>query len=237
MKNLLVYLNPRKGFDKEHKILAKIQIDNSLSLGWKKEDILLVTNFEYEYNGIRALVIDDKFYCTAHARASKITALIHLFDRGLINDLFWLHDFDAFQLLPIEESELGLKKDVGFTDYGWSPKWNTGSIFLKEGSRDIFVLMRDLIYKHTTSEEMALVMMEKENPDNINDRYQRLNTTYNFGIRNVGYNYKTATKPLKVIHFHPAKKHHLDIFLYGKNELNLVLIPDRLIKIFRKYGY
>jgi len=237
MKNLLVYINPRKSFDKENNILAKIQIDNSLNLGWKKEDILLVTNFDYEYRGVKALVIDDKHYCIAHERASKITAIIHLFDKGIINDLFWLHDMDAFQLLPIEESELGLEKDVGFTDYGWSTKWNTGSFFFNKNSKDIFEMIRDKVYEHITTEEVALMMLEENNTNNINDRYQRLNITYNLGVRKIGYNYRIANKPLKVIHFHPAKKHHLDIFLHGKNELNLVLIPDRLIKIFNKYGY
>ena len=37
MKNLLIYVNPRKDFGEEEKIAIKIQIDNSLDLGWKKE--------------------------------------------------------------------------------------------------------------------------------------------------------------------------------------------------------
>ena len=50
MKQLLIYIGPTDKFDDEHEVLTKIQIDNSLDLGWKKEDILLVTNFPYEYN-------------------------------------------------------------------------------------------------------------------------------------------------------------------------------------------
>ena len=237
MKNLLVYLNPRKDFGKEHGILAKIQIDNSLELGWKVEDIILITNFPFEYRGVKALEIDDKYFCTAHDRASKITAILYLFDKGMVNELFWFHDLDAFQLLPIEESELGLTKDAGFTDYGWSPKWNTGSFFFTPNSRDIFELINKKVYEHTTTEEIALMMLEKDNTEGINDRYERLNITYNLGIKKIGKNYTEAIKPLKIIHFHPIKQRHLDLFLHGKNELKMVLIPDRLIKIFEKYGY
>ena len=53
MKNLLDYISPDKDLTKtkldgEADLLAKVQIDNSLSLGWKRKDILLVTNFDYE---------------------------------------------------------------------------------------------------------------------------------------------------------------------------------------------
>ena len=42
MKNLLIYTGPNKKFDAETVKFAKIQIDNSLDLGWKRENILLV---------------------------------------------------------------------------------------------------------------------------------------------------------------------------------------------------
>jgi len=40
MKNLMIYVNPHHEFDEERKVLAKIQIENSLRLGWKSGDIL-----------------------------------------------------------------------------------------------------------------------------------------------------------------------------------------------------
>ncbi len=39
MKNLLIYVNPQ-GFDLESEKLAKIQIENSLEIGWKPNDII-----------------------------------------------------------------------------------------------------------------------------------------------------------------------------------------------------
>ena len=41
MKNLLIYANPRKDFDEETKILAKIQVDNMLHFGWKNFGVLI----------------------------------------------------------------------------------------------------------------------------------------------------------------------------------------------------
>ncbi|KKR28424.1 MAG: hypothetical protein UT61_C0050G0008 [Candidatus Woesebacteria bacterium GW2011_GWA1_39_8] len=60
MKNLLIYINPPKCFGDEEKITVQIQIDNSLELGWKREDIIFVTNFSYEYNSIKAIKIDEE---------------------------------------------------------------------------------------------------------------------------------------------------------------------------------
>ena len=57
MKCLLIYISPSNGFDKEHEELTKIQIDNSLDLGWKPGEIILVTNFPWEYRGIKATVL------------------------------------------------------------------------------------------------------------------------------------------------------------------------------------
>ena len=88
MKNLLIYINPAKDFvdskDRTNiKELAKIQIDNSLDLGWAVEDIVFVTNFPYEYGGVKALVIDDdSLFCdisgTAYGKASKINVILYL---------------------------------------------------------------------------------------------------------------------------------------------------------------
>ena len=235
MKNLLIYINPRKGFDEEHQRLAKIQIDNSLSLGWKKEDILLVTNFAFEHNGIRALIIDDSHYCVVNDKASKINSIIHLFECGLLNELIWFHDFDAYQLQPISEEELGLDSvDAGFTDYGWWKKWNTGSIFFKPSSLDIFRWIREGVYENNTGEEEAMVILTDNNTNNINSRIKRLNISYNFGKQMVNYDHKRhiADKPLKVAHFHPKYPGQTGVLEKFKPLLN-----QNLIDLFRLYGF
>ena len=245
MKNLLIYVNPT-GFDEESEKLVKIQIDNSLELGWKKEDILLVTSFDYEYNGVKATVV-EKGYCPFKKENSKETTIVHLFEIGFIqNELYWCHDLDAYQLEPIIEEELGLDGLVaGFTDYGRKPMWQMGSFFFKREAEDIFRAVVERLAPGLDSQrrprydEYAMMDLTDNNINNINSRIKRLSNTYNFGMRRVGFCYEKAEKPLKVLHFHPQyeKLNNLNIAMYGKNDLGVPLMNDRLIKIFHHYGY
>ena len=199
MKNILIYISPYKKFlddgwgevDK----LVKIQIDNSLSLGWQREDILLVTNFDYEYNGIKALVIGDENYCDFSPTASKINSIITLFDLGLIKDgIYWFHDLDAFQLTGITESEVEQElgdADMGITDYGLTTmnklrnlRWSTGTIFFKKGSKDIFDNWREEIYRYQANEEIILLeILKKKRNQSLIERIKRMNITYNLATR------------------------------------------------------
>ncbi|MCK9371417.1 hypothetical protein M0R04_15995 [Candidatus Dojkabacteria bacterium] len=240
MKNLLIYINPSKKFGDENKVLAKIQIDNSLDLGWTREDIVLITNFEYEYNDVKAIVMNEVKFCDHCPQASKINTIVNMFKLDIIkpNKLWWLHDFDAFQLEPITEEELEISTvDMALTDYGRLPRWNTGLVFFRHSARDIMEMIQDLVYKSVTDEERALNVITRDIPA-INSRIKKLNITYNLAIRNIKSTYKMATKPLKVIHFHPIwpDKQLLDVFMYGKNKINTVLMNERLIKIFKDHG-
>lgn len=227
MKNLLIYFNPEKKFTPEYVDLTRIQIDNSLSLGWKPKDIILVTNFEYEYRGIQALVVGKGNYeMFDQNKSSKIPIINRLFADGLIEDeLYWFHDVDAFQLVPFEMS---LEKDAGFTNHGWSKRWNAGSFFFKKEARDIFERIWEVMGQRNSNEQDALTYMWENNIDGINNRYQRINITYNVGIYYIPGNLKRAQPPLTVAHFHPHKKRHFDLFKE--------LLPERLLKIFANYG-
>lgn len=227
MKNLLIYFNPQKKFSTEHEALTRMQIDNSFSLGWNRQDLILVTNFEYEYQDIKALVIGEgKYEVFDQNKSSKIPIINRLFADGLIeNDLYWFHDHDAFQLIPFE---MNLEKDAGFTNHGWSKKWNAGSFFFKKEARDIFERIWEVMGQKNSNEQDALTYMWENNIDGINSRYQPINITYNVGIYYIPGNLKRAQLPLKVAHFHPHKKRHLDLFKE--------LLPERLLKIFADYG-
>lgn len=244
MKNLMIYINPKREFWDEKKDLVKIQIDNSLNLGWKRKDIVLVTNFPYNYKRIKSMVLDDALFCDVHDKASKINAILHMLHYGIIkgDELWWFHDFDAYQLAPINEEEIDLAgTDTGLTDYGWLRKFNTGSIFFKAGSRKLFEWTRNELYRLKTDEERALRSLTGRNYKNINAMYKRLNVTYNFpaclnGERMLPVTIKMAKKPIKVIHFHPVYKgvNYIRV-MSGQNRLNLNLIPKRLMKTFKKH--
>lgn len=249
MKNLMIYINPRKKFFDEKRYLVKIQIDNSLDLGWKPEDIVLVTNFPYEYKGVTALVAPDDLYVEHWEKSSKVSAIIWLIKKGYVKqgELWWFHDFDAFEAYKITEEELELGYAVaGFTDYGYMRKWNTGSIFFKKDALKIFEWMRNALYRLQCDEERSLKYLTDKNYQYINNFYKRMNITYNFpgclnGERKMSMTYPLANKPVKVLHFHPTytywytvKLNFLKVML-GHNRLNINFIPDRLFKIFKTH--
>jgi len=242
MKNVLVYINPSKEFVGDSEILSRIQIDNSFDLGYNKDDIILVTNFKYEYNGIRAIVVDgDSIYYPLMPRSTNTLAVPYLIENGITSEenLYWMHDFDAYQMNQITKAELELNNvDLGLTNYGWSRKWCLGSFFYKPAAIDVFQWIKNTIYEYETEDERALTHITRLNYNNINSRYKALNITYNFGMRRVEYNYSISEKPIRVVHFHPSNRYvpTLDIFMYGKNEMNTPILNERLIKIFNKHG-
>lgn len=250
MKLVLCNVNPYNKFNRELNTLAKLQIDNSIDLGWKLEDIIMATNFDYEYKEVQSTIVDDKNYCNVgdgrygHRASSHIFIIENLFRLGLIkkNELYFYHDFDAYQVDIITEEELKLgNADIAVADYGWSAKWNLGVIFFRQSAYDIFRLLKDTIFKNNLGDERSLCMLTDNNQ--ISDqRYKRLNIRYNFGMRNIGHNFQIAQKPLKILHFHPL--YHdarlpdttMNLFFHGKNEINKPLLTERLKKIFRSHG-
>jgi len=243
MKNLLVYISPDHKFNPEYEKLVRIVIDNSLELGWNKEDMMLVCNFPYEYDGVKSIEVSDDCICPFYMYSGKINAFIELYDRGLITETTWYHDFDAFQLEPFPEPDLE-GKDVGFTDYGYRLNWNGGSSFLTPNAKDIFVWMRMRMYIHPDktlinhieaykaySDEVAIKYLTDKNFQNINDRIKRMNITYNFNLNPLTrkHCYEQTELPIKVLHFH---QHRLK-----KNRFGQELVNKRLINHFNKYGY
>lgn len=234
MKNLLIYINPNKDFNDEGKIAIKIQIDNSLDLGWKREDILLVTNFDYEYNGVKSFVVEDSnFPDCVKATVSKINAVITLFEKGMIgDDIYWLHDLDAYQVSEINPSELEFK-DMALTDYGRMPTLSSGSIFFRKSAEDIFRKIKEYCYRQRVNEEHALNSLFYN--QNMNDRITKINVTYNYTRMNIRSTIKFVTKPIRVVHFHLVKD-MIDFFLNGINKINTQIVPERLVGVFNQHG-
>ena len=247
MKNTLIYTGPHKKFSNEDLILAKIQIDNSLDLGWKRDDILLFTDFPFEYNGVKTIILPNGLYYDFDLKANKVPVIVYLINQGMLDleQLYFCHDFDAFENFSLDESDLGLNNfDLGLTHYTYKPEWQCGSLFFKTSAKDIF----ELIDKTTRTRPHSSRNNEKTLTRLINDnaidekRYKRLNVTYNNMKKYLTTIYPQATKPLRVLHFRPSDKDSslpettLDIFMYGKNRLKIPLMSDRLIGIFHQHG-
>ena len=146
MKNLLVANEVRgsRRYDfKKFELFVKAQIENSLELFWKPEDIILLANFDYEFLGVKSVKINMNKFCLT---GSKMFGIQYCFNKLGVDDIIWAHDFDAWQGAYFDEYDLhcdinknhidfGLY-DVGATYYS-RPKFNGGSIFWKPSSIDI----------------------------------------------------------------------------------------------------
>jgi hypothetical protein len=168
MKNLMIYLNPENKFQNESESLVKRQIDNSLKLGWKVEDIVLVTNFPYEYQEVKSIVLDDK--------TNKSDVIFHLLTQEVVKEaqLWWFHDLDVFQLHPMDSSQIDLEDTMaGFTDNS-TGKIDTGSIFFRKDSDKIFEWMRNGARNFRGDESAALDSLVKGNYHHINSKYIKL---------------------------------------------------------------
>lgn len=219
MKNLLIYISPDHKFNDENKVYVEIQIENSLNY-WKKEDILLVTNFPYEYMGVKSLVVPDNLYSQVSRCAIKINVICYLLEQKKITELTWFHDTEAWQLSPLD---LKLEKPIGLTDYGWSKKWNGGSMFFQPDTMDFFKLWKNSIEHYQMDDERSLMKLTESNIGNINSHIQRLNITYNLGRRRVEENLNLADEPIRVAHFHPYRENLLAKFA--------TLLPENLYKL------
>ena len=225
MKNLLIYVGRSKEFGPGYETLTKVQIDNSLSLGWRPEDIVLATDFEWEYRGVKAHVLSDGDYSALDGnRSTKILVINQLFKEGVIEpgELYWFHDHDAFELERIKEPCLG-NEVAAFTNHGYSKEWNAGSFFFKSGSEGLFLKIYEVMIKNKSSEQKALTYLWSNGLKSL-----LLNNTYNVGIYRHSTILKNLDWPMLVAHFHPQKTKHLKLFKK--------YLPERLIEIFNNYG-
>lgn len=241
MKNLLIHINGSDyEWQKEVEPLLKIQIDNS-QLYWKREDIILVTNFPYEYNGVKALVVPGSCFFKMRPTVTKVKVILYLFEQGLIgDDLYWFHDLDAFQLAPVI---VDFKEDMALTDYGvttiresYNNRWSTGSWFFKKSAKGLFQMILGRCLKDKVNEEAALGRIIKDNPA-VGDRVHKLNITYNVATRkrDVEKTLEQATKPIKVLHFHPFDTRKLWNGLKNMQYCPSLMSPE-LINIFKQHG-
>lgn len=249
MKNLMIYISPSGSFDnpreglpsKEAGQLAKVQIENSIQLGWKARDIILITNFEWQYGPIKARILKDVQFNENNPEASKINAVVALFEKKKIKEkeIYWLHDLDAFQLEKITKPELKMGyAHMALTEFDKTASWSTGSIFFNKRSKDIFEKIKEIMDKDNIDGQHALYKLTRKDK-RIRKRIKKLNKTYNFTPLNLTSYYKKAKKPLKVAHFHPLGKiPQLGVesalkFYLGENKLHTPLIANRLYKLFR----
>jgi len=273
MQNVICWIHHSKGFkfkniDDMGKTLNYInfQVENSLRLGWDKKDIIVITNFPYEYLDVKTNLITEKDgICEWSAFANKMVVVNTMVKRGVINDNFWLHDCDAYQLVPFEFPSL--VEGVGFTKHNLGrQKPQGGSVFYNKNSFDIVAVVSRLIKEFKINQEESFFSclynkavgdkkisqylykyekdvnykkyydLAKKYFGRYEDRMIWLNPTYNlFRVAYFSRKYKVADKPIKVCHFHTENEVCNDCFIYGKNPYNVNVVDDETRDLMIKH--
>lgn len=227
MKNIIVCNLSNKKHLKHYKKYTNAQIDNSLSIGWDKKDIVLVTNFPYSYRDIKSVIFD--FDCDFCLTGSKTFAMVKLFESGLINCNSWLHDLDVWQTCEFDFPEI---IDLGMTRY--IGRWQGGSVFLKPSSRDIFEKIAEEIRKQKSRKEEPIikrVLRIKE----YGDRVTKIDNSYNVGATGFEKRHEKSQKPIKAIHMHPHRGTDINRNISGMNRLGAKTVGKKLFDLFRAY--
>ncbi len=229
MKNFII---ANKSKHKRYKfenidILLKAQIENSLELGWKIKDIILLSNFNYEFMGVKSINVSLNKECLT---GSKMFGMKYLLDNNMVNDIIWAHDLDAWQNVPFYCPDF---KDVGITCYSTS-KYNGGSIFWKKSAKDIvYKIIEEINNNEENKEEPTLnkILKSKE----YKNRVTNIDNTFNVGCSGYVKRWDRSIKPIRVCHFHPYNKTAWETHALDRNGLDCNGISNRLKELLRKY--
>ena len=197
MKNVITYdFNKHQG---DIRGFLKYQIEISLALGWKPEDIIIVTNANIKFKNVESIYFKCKRVKWSRF-IYRTYALLYIFKELKISDVIWYHDWDAFQLEKFSYS-FPANKDISIY-YGQYFKRrkqpNGGSMFIRSSFVDILEewLEDQLKTKHDATEPSLQKILE-----NKSNRIFCLSDTYNLGNTAFRKRFARAEKPIKVIHF------------------------------------
>tara|TARA_Y100000996_G_C22497889_1_gene633123 strand:+ start:488 stop:1213 length:726 start_codon:yes stop_codon:yes gene_type:complete len=237
MKNVYIYNVVEDNIRYDNELLLnyfRAQVDNSLRFGWKKEDIIIGTNFDFEHNGVKNIKLEN--ICTTNIFNNKWYGMLELMNNGYIDDDFWFHDQDSWQVSKVEFPEF--VGEIGGCTYVYTPEWNTCSMFLKQTSVSIveYVVEFMKINDNTNfySDENYISLLRGGSP--IQDYLTTLNNKFNVGLTHMEKRYQAAEKPVCSLGFQPHVQSSWDVFIEGKNDLDLKLIDNEMIELFKTYN-
>ena len=70
----------------------------------------------------------------------------------------------------------------------------------------------------------------------IKDELTTINNKFNVGLTHMEKRYQAAEKPVCALGFQPHVQSSWDVFIEGKNQLNLKLIDTEMIELFKTYN-
>lgn len=207
--NLVVYWSyeqvphPTRAFD----ALARLHIDNSFELGWAPDRLLVATNFEWEYRGVRSLrLLQSGASPPLYRSASKLFAFRELLARELIpqNAVVWFHDLDALQNEPFEIPAALQCAQLGVTPFNCrGDLFSTASLFFRPSAAPLLERWASRLQPvgKAICEEHALNLF-LAGGEYAPPAIARCDRRYN-------YNHKcpnaAVTHPVSVVHFNYAR--------------------------------
>tara|TARA_Y100001938_G_scaffold141966_1_gene212516 strand:+ start:3552 stop:4298 length:747 start_codon:yes stop_codon:yes gene_type:complete len=240
MKNVMIYnkIDDKPRWSNEELFNSfKAQIDNSLDRGWKKDDIIIGTNFDFEYRGIKNKLLTD--VCKENPFCNKFYGMLELMKNDILDDDFWFHDQDAWQL----HDDLNFPEfdgEIGGCTYIFTPEWNTCSLFIKKSAINILeyiveFMKMNLSYLEKVQSDENIIATLRHNRTEISDYLSTINTQYNVGRTKMEHRYKVADKPVFVGGFVPSIPDSVQVFNGEDNEMKVNLIDKKLDRVFRKH--
>jgi hypothetical protein len=240
MKLFYTYTSPQHQFGEEAVKLMQIQIDNNLELGRKLSDILLYTNFDYEYRGVRAIKIPD-IYTAFDPTSNKVPVLLYLLERHLLpaDDLYWYHDLDVYECESFDPPAVTL---FACARYAYKHDWQCGSFFfrisdeltsfMRRWNEEIEFIPTWSEYAKTRTDEKALKSLVLQGILPV----EELNHRYNHVFKYADWTYDRAVKPILASHFHPEPD-SMARMVRGENKHGIPFVPARLRLLLQRYGY
>lgn len=225
------YHGAKRYIDDELRKFFQCQIDVSLHLGWNPEDIILGTNFDFEYRGVKSHELYD--ICKWSGFNNFWFGAVELLERGIITEDFWLHDHDSWPNRKFNFPDYN--GEVAGCEYVGTDEWNCGSIYCKKTSLETLQYIKEFLTVNkdvdlSSDEVFISILRKRDNP--IQDRLTSINTSYNVGVTHGPLRLAQATKPVNVLSFNPAVARGIERLkestLY--NEINKDLLP-----IYQKY--
>lgn len=215
MKNVIIYnqIASKSGgsgrWDDEGLIrYLKAQVENSIRLGWNLEDIVVGTNFPFNHLGITSFNLEE--ICDWSGFNNFWFGAYELLKKGFIEDDFWLHDHDSWQISPMEFPLFdGV---IGGCEYVGTREWNCGAVYFnKKNSLEILEYIVDFLKKNkdypVSSDEVFIAILRRNSP--ISKYMTSINSRWNVGLTHGNLRLKEAKKPVIVFSFKPDQ---LDIF-------------------------
>jgi len=238
MQNVMSYIssvNPQS-FDYEAERMVKVQIENSLELGWKKDEILIVTDFPYSYNGIEAIVMNHKELRVGRRSRgfNKVLTILHLYEQKLIKDGVFFHDLDAFQNIEFFDcpDKQYHKFKLSVAGYGDDIHYNAGCMFFGVSALEIWKKIYSGCIQFGTDEEKTLNRLY---PSGKQSEVGMLDISYNVGKGETTKKFASGFQPSRIIHFHPAMRGNYSYYVQGNNDLKKPLVCERVGRLITKH--